>query len=330
MSGIDGSTMYQLRNLINRRNVVKDPSNNFAASEDFILLLTEAHIVAAAMTIFGMASVDDNPSFGIFNATNKSSLEKRKIFGGATDLIVKKFVDLSCQHLTEDSNSEEEGIDGDDDQVQAYASELLTLGLLLMEFSDSIREGDGERILRCWKYFLLLFKANNRTNYSIEALNLLAQIKYTLSPRMAAQLMWNRTVNVHGRPSKNISSDLHMEHLNRLCKSAISGMGSNVTEVSVQRVGRAIKCLGDGMVNFDKQHLIHEESGKHTVKSDMNDFEKVLKQIFNESNVFAHIPARHHTTFTGFTPSSIKKLKPKDLELWMKKDIFQARLVGFC
>ena len=112
-----------------------------------------------------------------------------------------------------------------------------------------------------------------------------------------------------------------MEHLNRLCKSAISGMGSNVTEASVQRVGRAIKCLGDGMVNFDKQHLIHEESDKHTVKSDSNDFEKVLKQIFNESNVFGDIPARHHTTFTGFTPNSIKKLKPKDFELWMKSNI---------
>ena len=97
---------------------------------------------------------------------------------------------------------------------------------------------------------------------------------------MAAQLMWNRTVNIHGRPSRNISSDLHMEHLNHLCKSAISGMGSNVTEVSVQRVGRAIKCLDDSMVNFGKQHLIHEESGKYTVKSGVNDFEKVLKQIF--------------------------------------------------
>ena len=64
-----------------------------------------------------------------------------------------------------------------------------------------------------------------------------------------------------------------MKHLiNRLFKSAISGMGSNVTEVSVQRVGCAITCLGDGMVNFDKQHLIHEESGKHTVKSDLKKF----------------------------------------------------------
>ena len=322
MSGIDGATMYQLRNLINRRNIVKDPSKNVAASEDFILLLAEAHIVAAAMTVFGMESVDDNPSLEMFNATNENSLERRKILGRATDLIVQKFVDVSCQNLTEDSSNKEQGRDrDDDDQVWAYANELLTLGLFLMEFSDAIREGDGERIIRCWKYFLLLFKANNHTNYSIEALHLLVQINFTLSPRMVAQLMWNRTVNVHGRPSKNISSDLHMEHLNRLCKSTISGMGSNVTEASVQRVGRAIKCLGDGMKNFDKHHCIPDESDKHTVRSDSNDFEKVIKQIFNDSNVFGHAPTRRHTTFPGFTPNTIRKLKSKSLELWMTNNI---------
>ena len=31
-----------------------------------------------------------------------------------------------------------------------------------MEFVDAVREGDGKRILRCWRYFLLLFKATGR------------------------------------------------------------------------------------------------------------------------------------------------------------------------
>ena len=170
--------MYQLRNLINRRNIVKDPSKNVAASEDFILLLTEVHIVAAAMTVFGMESVDDKPSLSMFNITNENGLERRKIFGRATDLIVQKFVDVSCQHLTEEAEKlkDEPKRDESVDRVQAYANELLTLGLYLMEFSDAIREGDGERIIRCWKFFLLLFKANGRTNYSIEALLLLVQI----------------------------------------------------------------------------------------------------------------------------------------------------------
>ena len=34
--------------------------------------------------------------------------------------------------------------------------EVPTLGLMLMEFNDAIKEGDGNR---CWRYFLLLLKA---------------------------------------------------------------------------------------------------------------------------------------------------------------------------
>ena len=57
---------------------------------------------------------------------------------------------------------DKEGDDDDATQVDhilEYGQDALTLGLLYMEFVDAVREGDGERILRCWRYFLLLFKA---------------------------------------------------------------------------------------------------------------------------------------------------------------------------
>ena len=44
------------------------------------------------------------------------------------------------------------------DKVKSYASEVLSLGLFHEEFRDAIREGDGERVLRCWKFMLLMFK----------------------------------------------------------------------------------------------------------------------------------------------------------------------------
>ncbi len=43
MPGLDAGTIYQFRNLINRRNVVKDPTDNVAACKEFFCLLTEAH-----------------------------------------------------------------------------------------------------------------------------------------------------------------------------------------------------------------------------------------------------------------------------------------------
>ena len=47
-SAADQCTLYQLRNLINRRNVPKDLKEDVNATEDFLQLVTDAHIVAAA------------------------------------------------------------------------------------------------------------------------------------------------------------------------------------------------------------------------------------------------------------------------------------------
>ncbi len=127
------------------------------------------------------------------------------------------------------------------DSIHEYAQEVLSRGLLLLEFVDAIREGDGLRLLRCWRYLLLIFRAAHRTNYTIEAFTLLSQEKFLLSPRTELQLKCNRTINTHGRSGKNVPCDLHMEHLNWECKAALSGLGSNITDKSILRIG---KCIG--------------------------------------------------------------------------------------
>ena len=58
-SSTDIGTLFQLRNLINRRNVVVTPKNDVAACEDFFLTVVEAHIISAAMELFEMAKMDD-------------------------------------------------------------------------------------------------------------------------------------------------------------------------------------------------------------------------------------------------------------------------------
>ena len=34
-----------------------------------------------------------------------------------------------------------------------------SLGMLLFNFDDAVKEGDSERLLRCWKFMMLIFKA---------------------------------------------------------------------------------------------------------------------------------------------------------------------------
>ena len=108
------------------------------------------------------------------------------------------------------------------DHVQEYGKQLLSLGCFYLEYSDGICEGNGGRVLRCWKYLLAIFKSSGSKNCSIDALNMLYQYEYELTPRQSAELLWNRIINIQGR---NIPCYLHLEHLNRICKIAFSDLG---------------------------------------------------------------------------------------------------------
>ena len=50
-----------------------------------------------------------------------------------------------------------------------YACVRLSLGLLLRNIDDAVKEGDGERILGCWKISMLIFQAQIRTRFSVSA-----------------------------------------------------------------------------------------------------------------------------------------------------------------
>ena len=217
-SQADHGTLYQLQKLINRRNVKKDVTKAVTPCEEFLLLATEAHIVAAAMKLFNMSSLDATPDTTFFpqGSSDLDSAQRRSIYL----LALKKLIvdlDLTFKELVVPHTQSKI------DSVNEYACEVMSLGLFLSEFNDAIREGDGNRIVCCWRYMLLLFKSSHRTNYALEAFHLLAQLQYTMSPRKAMQLKWSRTVNVHGRPGRNIAGDLHMEHLNRYARELLLG-----------------------------------------------------------------------------------------------------------
>ena len=125
------------------------------------------------------------------------------------------------------------------DSVCGYVKEVLSKALFIFAFDDAIKEGDGDRVYRIWKYLLLIFREDGCTKYALEALNLHLQV-YGLSPRLAFELMWSRFINSKGGKGKHVPADLHMKHLNKACKTAIAGLGANVSEKSVHR---AAKCL---------------------------------------------------------------------------------------
>ena len=151
-----------------------------------------------------------------------------------------------------------------------YTRVLCHFAALVLEFTDAWSEGDGERILRCWKIFMLHFHAERRTKYALEALRLQFQLA-TLSPDLVHQLTWGRFVNTHGGPGMNIPCDLYNEHVNKLFKEVVSNMGANFTEAASTRAARAVTSLAHMSERFDSESGIHPEASAHTTMSDEAD-----------------------------------------------------------
>lgn len=303
-SSRESGTLNQLRNAINRRNVSnakgKDVKNNVNEIENFLVIVVECFMLAAALNHFGMSSLDDQPKCNGFPVNlNELPLPRRKaLLDTELNKIINKFVvpqGFSADHenqshsvrvvkehsycqvdhhyghvseldpqLRENPHLARIGTDhsyispqiavrqrqlpGTLSQYRAvtsaseavkkaavdgvldYASTVLADGLLLLEFKDAIREGDGLRILRCWKVLLMYFTYAKHKNYQHEAFYTLSLVNATVSPRVASQLTWGRVLNLKGGSGHNVPLDLHMEHLNRTLKDYVANLGANVAE----------------------------------------------------------------------------------------------------
>ncbi|KAL5496483.1 hypothetical protein EMCRGX_G012779 [Ephydatia muelleri] len=72
-------------------------------------------------------------------------------------------------------------------QLSPFISHAYLDMALVHLFTDACKEGDGERVIRCWKLCMLHFHAERKTKYALEALRLQFQFA-TLQPNLVHQL----------------------------------------------------------------------------------------------------------------------------------------------
>lgn len=137
---MDSGTLYQLRNLINRRNVRKDPSKDVNASEDFILTVDEGHILSAVIQVFEMTSLDDVPSSASIpsNSSELAPHARSNVLLHAVQEVIETHVDLSFG-MNEEDDENTHGMEKEDN-IYEYARETL-----MMEFLDATIEREMGR-----------------------------------------------------------------------------------------------------------------------------------------------------------------------------------------
>ena len=208
----------------------------------FMQLATIAHVMSAAIHTAGVTNMSELVSK--IMSTDKPMAEVKSL----VKTLISEMVRI--EYIAGTSESTYPSIDS----VQEYAKDTLSLGLLLLEFKDGIHEGDGNRVLRCWKYFLLFVRATYKhKNYCIEAFNLQMQYYYILPKRYAEQMLWGRFINSEGGPGHNIPADLHMERLNKLLKDTICHLGANKTPQAIIRAGKALGALKYTLKSLTKE-----------------------------------------------------------------------------
>lgn len=259
------------------------------AAEDFLEVVVEAHVMAAAN------SVPDNAQI--------SSVQV------LAERIVKTFIHLKVGETTDC-----------DDGVYLYACDLLILGMIWMGFHDAIREGDGERVMLYWKFLLVVFKLTGRKNYSIEAVHIQLMRHHHLSERQSAQLVWSRFINTHGRRGKNIPCDLHMEHLNKCLKDSLRHLHSNIKPKSIQRAAKAIGVVHHIIDLFEKEITGQKDSGKHSKPRISKDFQCILSEL-TSLKVFEVVSKRDHDS-VHIKKNLLQKFSTKKYLEWVRNHIY--------
>ena len=287
------------------------------ASDDFLVLTVTSHFFALCMQKLGMKSLDDIPMSGEFdeNTWMLSDDDRKSALYSFCQKVIDENVNFS---MIDDISCSGDG-------VANYAIEVMSLGIFYLNYKDAVREGDGDRVLICWKYLLPLFKVSDRRNYSLEVLRMLYSYYFTMSPRQKHQLLWSRFVNVHGKVGRNIANDLHMEHLNRVCKNAVRGIGAKKSEESLKRIGRVVGPLAEVMSNFDQNVLKTGKDGigHHKRAAADKDRDMIVNELLNRADVFTETENRFHRHFKNMTNkgSIFMNVNRKTLEKWIKENV---------
>ena len=200
----------------------------------------------------------------------------------------------------------------------SYQKALLDYGMLILNFWDAISEGDGDRVVRCWKFFLLylIHQGGSANKYALEALYLMFQIYALLSPQAAHRLIWNRSAKNKSGTGGNIPLDLLMEFFNKFVKEAIKKLGPGATRKSIDRICHSVDVTSELMSNFDHAMSVFRRSGKHVQTSVKGDLAKIVKELVTQK-AFHHTPGRKYRHYAHVKPSILSGFDMQKMFHWI-------------
>ncbi len=315
-SSSDHGTLGQLLSLLKRLPAAKNPKKDMNACTDALFTVFKGYILAFACKELGIENIDSDLQHPV---TKSTVIEKQRFLAGLSMKIVENCTIISDTLLA--NTVKESG-----DQKYNYTRSLCHYASLALEFHDAWHEGDGNRIIRCWRMFLPHFYESGRTKYSLDALRLQIQL-LTLPSHIVHQLIWDRFVNTHGGMGHNLPCDLFNEHINKALKGAIRHMGANFSQSALTNVARSITYISSVSAHFDQQCRVVDSSA-HTTRDDSDDVKRVVSIVKHENLWEIHKGRKHKhpkikAQFTITDP--LHNMDRKKMKEWMLRKISEYK-----
>ena len=214
-----------------------------------------------------------------------------------------------------------------EDYIYNYHRSKLAFGLLLFEYEDAVKEGDGDRLLNVYKFALLLYKCYGHHKYAYVIFLYLVKVEAVLSQMQAASLKYNRFYSRSGGKGSNISLDLKMEQLNKLLKTLWRGLGANLNEDSAARVANAIESLECIIESVDKDCVLGGRKGHRSKGKNEDTVQKIVNDLMKKET-FNYTPGRNgYPSFPQFPAHLLQSLDYRDLHSWMKGHLEQWEVI---
>lgn len=310
-SATSHGTLKYFRNKLNRTSLSDDVKKHVDATIDLIYTVVKGHWVACACELLEISSAE-GPIVVPEGLKKANPIEQCKFVSDIARKVVERLTLIGSAFVDPGTTADSK------DTCYNYARILCHYGSLVMEFRDAWAEGDGERVMRCWRIFLPHFQAAGRTKYSLAALTVQLQTKAILSPNAAHQVIWHRFVNAQGGRGRNIPCDLYNEHINKQVKYIIRNMGSNLTESALQRAAHSVTSIQKICEQYDHQTGVPFTMSAHTTRPDRDDVLKVTK-VVKEHNLLTPRAGRKHNAFPKLHLDPLRKWDKEKTKTWIEK-----------
>lgn len=359
-SGQETGTLWNVANILRNSNFKLDPEKDYNKVKFAFVTMLHGYITAATLQHFGVDNVNDVsvPT----SISQASRLEQTQWLLEVVQPLVEKFCLLGdcdfkkistfstkavhqcsvCnkQFVYEKAKKNHEkkihnvlspiktsivndGEKLEEDGIFNYGSLVITLGLLLVNSDDAVKEGDGDRLFRMYKWWLLLLKQQHSSKYALASLRLQAQVLCFLNEPDAYRLIWNRTVNRRGGLGKRVSRDLHMENLVKVQKQALRHLGSNLSQSQADTEGKALNKIVKLVEAQNKDLRMQKPRGYHRVRPSQDDVETIV-QVLSGISMFVKQPGRElksfpkmkHALFSNFDINTLTKWVAEHMKQW--------------